>query len=201
MKHGKRKAKSSLHIIHILGRSLPAWCAFSLQHLSSLRMADPKHRCRLLNTIKQMAALNPNDVVHLPGGLCFHILPLFYNSSVINLVYSQEHERVHRHDNWFITAIRPGPGHCPRTCMRLVQGDSMWWMQAFGGSPHWQGHTFFMWAKEWELDLKESWVWGLTVTCEPPDFGQAQILWVAVPSFVKWRADHITEVLENPGKW
>lgn len=44
-----------------------------------------------LSTIKQMAALNPNDVVHLPGGLCFHTLPLFYKSSVINLMYSQEH--------------------------------------------------------------------------------------------------------------
>lgn len=79
------------HIIWISAPNLVPWHVNSLQHLSLLWMVDHKYLCSHLNAIKQMAALNSNDVVHLPGGLCFHTPPLFYNSSVINLMYSREH--------------------------------------------------------------------------------------------------------------
>lgn len=47
---------------------------------------------------KQMVVLHLNDVVHVPGGLCFLTQPLLFCCSVINLQrYARTLERIQRH--------------------------------------------------------------------------------------------------------
>lgn len=128
-----------------------------------------------------MAALNPNDVVHLPGGLCFHMLPLFCNSSVINLMSSQEHERL----NWQWTDLLPLACVCPVLCSRglvcFAHEDSTRLAREVGTLQVERNRFVHLLpprrAEEQGLGLSESWVWGLT--CQLHDFSQAHVLWAS----------------------
>lgn len=100
---------------------------YSPQHLSPPWVGDHKHHCRLLDAIKQMAALNPNDVGHLPGGLCFHILPLFHNPQwSISCILKNMNERTDS-GNRFTAISTPWPCccfiHLRRSCLKIPRGQ------------------------------------------------------------------------------
>lgn len=176
----------------MLAPSLLPWYVHSWKHLSPLWTAGHKHRYSLLSAIKQMAVLNPNEVVHLPGGRCFHTPPLFHNSSVINLVYSQEHERgswqwqliyYHQHAPALLLLPRAHGDHA---------WEATWWTQEPWYSLHLQKCGVFVFLfffssscfqvkqKNTGLILKrtryEAWLLLISYVT-----GQGQILWALVP--------------------
>ena len=99
---------------------------YSPQHLSPPWAGDRKHHCRRLDAMKQMAMLNPNDVVHLPGGRRFHRLPLLHTPQwSISRILKNMNEWTDS-GNWFTAISTPLPCccfiHLWRSCLKSPRG-------------------------------------------------------------------------------